>query len=229
MTLATQISGLFIGKVEQRWPGRQPSAIAKQLADGPQSLGALGFELDEQADLKVHGGIDKAVHHYAADHYETWCCEKPELSEKLHPGGFGENISTQGITEKDLCIGDILSLGTAKVQVSQGRQPCWKLNAHLEDSSMAARFQQTGWTGWYYRVVESGVVNMGDSISLLERMHPDWSLDIVIAARFAPCLPYETASALATLPELATNWRAAFAKKINPDYKENTDARLKGH
>lgn len=228
MKLHAKISGLFVGKVEQRWEGRPPSAIGKQLAAGQQRLGQLGFELDEQAVLKVHGGVEKAVHHYGAEHYEAWRQELPELSERFVPGSFGENISTVGITEKDLCIGDILSLGTAKVQVSQGRQPCWKLNEHLGNSKMAAMFQKSGRTGWYYRVIEDGVVGIGDAISLLDRPNPDWSMNVVIAARFAKNLPTDTASALAALVEMAEGWRNAFLKKACPGYEEDTRARLLG-
>ncbi len=191
-------------------------------------LGPLGFENDQQADTRVHGGLEKAVHHYAADHYEAWRREKPALRARLRPGGFGENVSAHGITEQDLCIGDVLSLGSAKVQVSQGRQPCWKLNAHLEDPTLAGLFQKTGRTGWYYRVLESGLVAVGDTVSLLERPCPDWPLDAVIAARFTPRLRKETAAALAALPELAESWRVAFAKKARGPGTENTGARLNG-
>lgn len=143
-------------------------------------------------------------------------------------GGFGENLSTHGITERDVCIGDIFALGTARVQISQGRQPCWKLNMHLGDDAMANRFQTTGRTGWYYRVIERGAVRIGDALCLLDRPNPEWPLHEVIAARFSPNLAPETATIFAGLPELAENWRGAFAKKSNPAFREDTKTRLHG-
>ncbi len=223
-----KVSGLFTGRIEDRWPGRPPSAIGKQPAPGPQRLETLGFEMDAQADLTVHGGPDKAVHHYAGEHYAEWRAEFPQLADKFHPGGFGENISTEGMTEETLCIGDIFALGTARVQISQGRQPCWKLNNHIGEKTMAARFQKTVRTGWYYRVLEPGSVEVGDEFTLLERLNPDWTLIRVIAARFNARLDPETAATLARLPALAEGWRESFAKKCDASYVEDTAPRLVG-
>ena len=228
MTKDIPVSGLFVGPIKHRWPGREPSAIGKIAASGPLDLDWHGFTQDSQADLSAHGGVDKAVHHYAADHYTSWRSEKPDLQQKLAPGGFGENVSTLGLTEKDVCIGDVFAIGTARIQISQGRQPCWKLNMHIGDDTMAARFQKTGRTGWYYRVIERGIVKVGDTLSLLERPNPDWPLDTVISARFDPRLSSDIASALANLAELAENWRQAIEKKRNPSFREDTRARLQG-
>ncbi len=223
-----RVEGLFVGAARERWPGRPPSAIGKSQTDGPLDLTHTGFSSDQQADLAVHGGPDKALHHYASDHYAFWQTEKPHLAAKLVPGGLGENLSTFGLTETDVCIGDVFSLGTAQVQISQGRQPCWKLNMHLGDDTLAARFQKTGRTGWYYRVLETGVVCLGDRLTLQARPQPAWPLNAVIAARFDPKVPAETAAQLAALPELADNWRKSFAKKADPAYREDTSARLLG-
>src|SRR5690606_20539649 len=113
---------------------------------------------DEQADLTVHGGTDKALHHYAADHYQVWQAIFPDIAERFVPGGFGENLSTTGIDEETLCIGDVIRIGEAVVQITQGRQPCWKLSAHIGRDDMAARFQKSGRTGWYYRILQEGFI-----------------------------------------------------------------------
>ena len=126
--LETTIENIFLGTVEERWPGKAPSAIHKSCAAGAQAIEAHGFTADAQADLKVHGGADKAIHHYTADHYPFWRSEG-HLPTSTIPAAFGENISTFGLTEDTVCIGDIFTLGSAVVQISQGRQPCWKLNA----------------------------------------------------------------------------------------------------
>ncbi|MEP3244369.1 MAG: MOSC domain-containing protein [Sneathiella sp.] len=227
--LSTTISSLYVGDVKNHWDGKAPSAIEKHGATEPQILTETGFERDHQADLKVHGGPDKALHHYAADHYVHWQKTLSSQTDKFVPGGVGENISTTGITEKDVCIGDVFSAGSAQIQISQGRQPCWKLNSHIGDNSMVKLFQQSGFTGWYYRVLTTGQIATGDQLTLIKRPNPEWPLDTVIAARFNPALSADVADALSQLPELAQNWRDAFSKKKDRAYKENTTARTKGH
>ena len=124
---SSRINGLFFGKVQNPWPGREPSAIDKKPVLGRHKIDLLGFIDDAQADLKHHGGVDKAIHHYASDHYARWIAEG-EIPIGTKPAAFGENIATLGLTEDTLCIGDKLQLGSAVVQISQGRQPCWKVS-----------------------------------------------------------------------------------------------------
>ena len=222
------ITALFIGDVKKRWPDKPPSAIGKKQTDAVMKLEANGFTQDHQADLEVHGGPEKALHHYAAEHMEHWRQTFPEQSEKFIPGCFGENISTQGLNEQNLCLGDVLTIGAATVQICQGRQPCWKLNAHMENEAMAAAFQRTAKCGWYYRVLETGDVKTGDTIKLIERIHPEWSLERVIKARFNPRLDIKEAREIANLQALSESWQQAFRKKQSLAFKENTDSRLQG-
>lgn len=226
--LSAQVTALFVGKVEERWPGKAPSAIGKKSTAAPLRLEETGFVEDAQADLSVHGGPEKALHHYAADHLEHWRGMFPAQAGFFNPGCFGENISTLGLTEETLCLGDILTLGTATVEICQGRQPCWKLSAHTGFKQMAALFQKSGRTGWYYRVSEPGIVQAGDDIRLCHRPHGDWPLSRLISARFDRSLDPAEAAILAELPALSMSWREAFARKTTRDYRENTDARLKG-
>ncbi|MEM8987072.1 MAG: MOSC domain-containing protein [Pseudomonadota bacterium] len=221
------VTGLFLGKVEHPWPDKGPSAIDKRQAAGPQEVGKLGFLNDAQADLKVHGGIDKAIHHYPADHYGSWKAEGA-IARGAAPAAFGENISASGAVETDLCIGDVLRIGTALVQVSQGRQPCWKLNAHTGNSTMAFRFQETGRTGWYYRVLEAGWVEKGDKISLIDRLYDEWTVHRVTNARLTRRIEPAQALILSQMPELAENWREAFARFAKNKTDEDTAPRLKG-
>lgn len=226
--LSAPLLGLFIGKAEQRWEGKAPSAIGKKPVSHPLDLAIDGFVEDNQADLAVHGGPDKALHFYPADHYAHWQKELPEKPYIFTPGGFGENLSSAGITEEKVCIGDVFELGDTRLQISQGRQPCWKLNMHLDEKSMVARFQKSGFTGWYFRVLQTGTVTPGDTLSLIDRPCPDWVLNKVIYARFDPKLDPGLARSLSELPELAENWRNAFAKKADKDFKEDTRARTEG-
>ncbi len=228
MKPAAIVIGLVSGKSERCWPGRPPSAIGKQPVAGPVRIDFDGIAGDEQADGIVHGGAEKALHHYAAEHHASWRNEFPDLQRRIEPGCFGENFSTTGVTEKDLRLGDVLSLGTAKVQICQGPQPCWKLNAHVGDDRMAARFQKTGWSGWYYRVLEGGEARTGEQMDLLQRPNPEWQLDSVIRAGFAPGLSKKMALDLSNLTELSGNWRRSFARKADRSYREETSSRLLG-
>jgi len=228
MLLEGTLLGLYAGQPSARWPDKPASAIDKSLIKGPVVIQRLGIAQDQQADVAVHGGPDKALHHYPADHYAAWAAEFSDTGFSYVPGVFGENISVSGLTEEDLHIGDILRAGTATVQISQGRQPCWKLNMHTKNPQLAARFQKTGKTGWYYRVLEEGRMEAGDTMKMIDRPCPEWPMAKLIEARFNPRLDPATAQALADLEVMAENWREAFAKKTDPDFREDTSRRLPG-
>lgn len=223
----TRIDGLFFGQVQNRWEGRGPSAIGKTAVAGPQRIDEYGFTNDAQADLENHGGREKAIHHYATDHYPTWISEG-EIPTGSTPAAFGENIASHGMTEDTLCIGDIIKLGTATVQISQGRQPCWKLTEHTQNNRMAYRFQRTGRTGWYYRVLDAGEAEVGDEILVMERQQPKWTVKRVTLARLSRQVTQDEAEALATMPQLAADWRAAFARMASGDLDEDQSKRLDG-
>ena len=226
-TVSTTIDGLFFGKIEARWEGRPPSAIGKTTVDGLRQIKANGFVEDAQADLDNHGGAEKAIHHYPSDHYAAWMAEGV-IPEGTVPAAFGENISAYGLTEDTVCIGDVFQFGSAIVQISQGRQPCWKVAEHTSNSRMAYLFQKTGRTGWYYRIIENGKAGRSSEIRLLERPLPDWTVKRVTQARlFRNPTPSE-AETLANLPELAQDWRGAFAKMAGGDTEEDTSRRLQG-
>lgn len=226
MMIETTIEAVYVGKVRERWPGKAPSAIDKTPVHERVSIAKQGLISDAQADLKVHGGPDKALHHYPGDHYPDWQREFDRSD--LVPGRFGENLSTFTVTEDTVSIGDIFRLGSALVQISQGRQPCWKLNAHTSEDSMAYRFQKTGRTGWYYRVLETGEVGPGDSFVCVERPTLEWSVKRVTAARLSRRIDRESAEMLAGLETLAEGWRSAFARMATGDRQEDTEKRLIG-
>ena len=226
--LRATVTGIYVGKARELWPGKPASAIAKLPTEAAQVLTQTGFADDQQADLAVHGGVEKALHHYPAEHYDAWRLELGPSADGFGPGRFGENISTTGMTEWDLCIGDRLRLGSTVVEISQGRQPCWKLNAHTGLKIMAALFQRTARTGWYYRVLEPGTVSIGDVIKRLECPNPDWTVERVTRARLDPALDPEIASALSRLPRLAPGWAEAFSRKSRRAFREDVAARLEG-
>ncbi|UWR24057.1 MOSC domain-containing protein [Sulfitobacter sp. S190] len=207
--------GLFTGKIQTLWDGKPASAIAKSARTGRCQITELGLDGDAQADPSVHGGPDQAIHHYDADHMAFWQSRYPDYATRFAPGCFGENIATTGMDEHTLCIGDVLSLGSARVQISQGREPCWKLDAHLGLPDLAYRFRKTQRTGWYYRVLAPGTVTPDAFMHVIERPAPDWTVHAVTAARFDPHLPTERAQRLADLAPLSRRWRHDFARRAN--------------
>ncbi|WP_197742774.1 MOSC domain-containing protein [Lentilitoribacter sp. Alg239-R112] len=222
-----RVIGLYIGQAEDRWEGKAPSAIGKKPTSGPLEMDFNGFLDDDQADKKVHGGLEKAIHHYASEHMEYWKREFPEKADMFTSGCFGENISSTGVTEENLHLGDILQIGDARVQICQGRQPCWKLNAHIDEPSMAPKFQKTRRTGWYYRIIKTGNISVGDDILLIERPYSDWPLSRLIKERFNPKMEPAHAAELATIEALSQSWRATFIKRsTDPNFKEDTSKRL---
>jgi MOSC domain-containing protein YiiM len=167
----TYINQIFTGK-PQILPGGHMSGIIKQAVKDPVTLTSVGIVGDVQVDRRFHGGTDKAVHHYAAENYFLLREYFPEIENSFVPGSIGENISTEGWDETKVCVGDVFQLGACKVQVSQPRAPCWKINARYGMEDISRFVEERGIAGWYYRVLQTGVVAAGDEFALLER-NPD--------------------------------------------------------
>lgn len=203
---------LFVGQVATPWPGKAPSAIHKVKYTGKIRLTKTGLAKDSQADLEAHGGTEKALHHYPSDHYAAWAAELGD-NIRFQAGGFGENVSTQGLTEEDVCIGDVFSIGAARVQISQGRQPCWKLSAHTGEDRMAYLVRKSLRTGWYYRVLEEGDVASGDALTLVDRAPKGHTVKEVTEAFFNPRLDPNTARQFAKIDTLFSGWRDSFAER----------------
>lgn len=146
----------------------QRSGIYKTAIDGPVRLGKLGLAGDEQADLVFHGGPDKAVCVYLHNHYPHW---EQVLGRSLPYGSFGENFTAVDLMEDEICIGDTFAIGTAVVQVSQPRQPCWKLAMRWGLDALPLLVTESGATGFYFRTLTEGEVRSGDTLRLMER-HP---------------------------------------------------------
>ncbi len=158
------------------WDRSWRTGFFKAVRTGPQWLGYEGLRDDEQADREVHGGVDKAVCVYPAEHYTYWR-ELPALNgAELGPGAFGENFTVDGMLEGGMCVGDTYAVGEALVQVSQPRQPCWKLARRWRVQTLAALVEQTGRTGYYFRVLRHGFVRAGDGFQLRDRPCPQWSI-----------------------------------------------------
>ena len=221
------IDAVLTGRaVDYTRPGSR-SAIDKQPLAGPVSIGELGFAGDEQGDRRVHGGPDKAIHHYPRDHYASWQGEVGAHALLQAAGAFGENISTAGITEADVCLGDRLRLGSALVEVSQARQPCWKLSDRFGIADMARRVQDSGRSGWYYRVLETGTVQAGDTLVLVDRPHPHWPLPRLSELLYRRTLDRDELHGALALP-LVPSWRKLFERRLQQGDTESWDSRLGG-
>ena len=143
--------------------GREVSTgIFKEKVDGKVPLKTLNLDGDEQADLTVHGGVDKAVYTYPSEHYPYWQGEYPK--KELEYGIFGENLTTENLLETDVCIGDEFQVGTAVIRVSQPRIPCYKLGIRFGRPDIIKRFMKSGRSGIYFAVVKEGVLEAGDQI-----------------------------------------------------------------
>ncbi|WP_371930762.1 MOSC domain-containing protein [Paracoccus spongiarum] len=204
------------------------SGIAKAKTDEPLWLGPEGFHGDMQADRRVHGGIEKALHHYPRDHAPAWRDEIGAHPLLDRPGGFGENLSAEGLTEDRVAVGDIFRLGAALLQVSQGRQPCWKLNLRFGLPDMARRVQASGRTGWYYRVLEAGRVAPGDRLSRIDRLAPDWTLHRLWRAMYVDRLDRAELAGIAGLEVLAEGWRRHAQRRLESGRVEDWRPRLEG-
>ena len=144
------------------------------------------------------------------------------------PGAFGENVSTRGLTEADVAVGDIFRLGEALVQVSQGRQPCWKLSRRFGVQDMARRVQETGRTGWYYRVLQPGLVATGDALERIDRVAPEWTLQRLWHALYVDRLNLAELQGIAALEVLADGWRRYAIRRLESGQVEDWSKRLEG-
>jgi MOSC domain-containing protein YiiM len=150
---------------EYQWQGHTVvTGIFKEPVAQPVALRWLNFNGDRQADLQVHGGRDKAVYAYPFDHYGEW---KSRLGREISPGAFGENLTTEGLLEERVHIGDEFRVGTVRLVVTQPRMPCYKLGLRFGDPMMVKAFLKAGRPGIYFAVLEEGIVNPGDTIELV--------------------------------------------------------------
>ena len=206
---------LFIGSVRLLPESGRPTGMYKHPVDQPLRLETTGFVGDEQADLRVHGGPEKAVHLYPSTHYRRLAERFPDAAPLLVPGSLGENIATADIDENDVRLGDIWRLGEARLQISQPRSPCWKIDERFSSEGMALYVADHRLTGWYWRVLTPGVVAPGDR---LEREHSDPAA--LTLAEAMQCLQ-EHRPALADLqriidaPGVASTWRQKIVSRMD--------------
>ena len=153
---------------EVLWQGKRvTTGIFKDRVEGPVSLRTLNLEGDQQADLSVHGGVDKAVYAYPSEHYGFWRAELPGVD--LPWGMFGENLTTEGLLEESVYIGDRFQIGDAEVLVTEPRMPCFKLGLKFGRADMIKRFLASRRTGFYFAVTREGMIGIGNVLELIGR------------------------------------------------------------
>jgi MOSC domain-containing protein YiiM len=184
------------------------SAIWKSPVTGPVFAGALGLAGDAVANTKVHGGVEQALLMYAVAHYPVW---ESELGRPVSPGAFGENLTVSGLDEDSACIGDVLQIGSVRLEVSQPRQPCTTLARRHQVRDMIAIVRENGRSGWYLRVLTEGTLEAGQSIEVADRPNPAWPIRRAAVVMRARDREPAAAADLARCRGLSLGWRSRLA------------------
>ena len=188
------------------------TAFFKTPVAGSVWVGRTNIAGDSQADLEFHGGTDKAVLAYSADYYGYW---REHLGNADMPlGAFGENLTITGLDETSVCIGDTWQAGAVLFQVTQPRQPCWKLSRRWRIDDLARQVIANGKSGWYLRVLAEGELAAGCEMSLIERPHPAWTIQRASDLMHHHKGDLAGAAELASLPELSAAWRETLHERI---------------
>jgi MOSC domain-containing protein YiiM len=201
------------------------TGFLKHPVDGPLWLGVTNLAGDGQADRRHHGGPDKAVCVYPAAHYPFW---RAALGLPLPFGAFGENVALAAMDERGVSIGDVFAVGGARVQVTQPRQPCWKLARRWRVRDLAARVQETGFTGWYFRVLEEGEVRAGLPLVRLDRPYAAWTVARANEVMHRRRDDRDAAAALAACPALSESWRHTLTVRAATGASPDPSPRLTG-
>ena len=216
MKMSGRILSIHTGRVQTFGGGSDDaeswtSAIRKAKVSGAVQVQQTGIVSDEQADLVHHGGPDKAILAYAAKHYDQWNAEFPD--KRFAAGGFGENLTVADLDESQCCIGDRFRVGDCVLELSQPRQPCWKLSRRWDLPRLAVLVQQNGRTGWYLRVIEAGQIAAGMALELIARPFPELSVQWANAVMYAkPRRPADD-QRLSQCPALSEAWRTDLVKR----------------
>jgi len=196
------------------------TSIFKAPVSGRIRVNRLNLVGDEQSDLTVHGGVDKAVYLYPSEHYEYWREQLPDFP--LPWGAFGENFTSEGLLEDAIRIGDRLRIGTAEFAVTQPRMPCFKLGIRFDRADMVKRFLQSGRSGFYLSVSEEGEVTAGDTVTIIARDEHAVSVADVVSLYVADGANQDLLRRASKLPALPESWRDYFRQRLwEPDAERN--------
>ena len=203
---------------EVEWNGRMiRTSVFKAPVLGRVRVRKLNLDGDEQSDLKVHGGVDKAVYVYPSEHYAFWRNEFPNAG--LDWGTFGENFTTEGtLDDKAVHIGDRFRIGSAEFVVTQPRMPCFKLGIRFGRADIIKRFLHSGRNGFYFAVAKEGEVAAGDSIESIARDENGVTISDIVELYTGDVSKQDLLQRVSELPALPESWRAYFRKRLwKPD------------
>ena len=202
------------------------TALDKQQATARIFLSEVGLQGDECADPKHHGGVERALHQYPAEHYAYWQSQFPDRG--WQAPGMGENISTVGMKEHTVCIGDRYQWGEAIIEISQPRSPCYKLNIRWNAEGMSEQMQQLSYCGWLYRVIQTGYVSQDDDLVLLSRDESALTVKQVADYFFNDPLNADSLAKIVASDKLTQKWRDTAEKRLVTGEVEVWDYRLFG-
>jgi MOSC domain-containing protein YiiM len=188
------------------------TGIMKSPVSSVLHLSSTQLEGDGQADLEFHGGADKALCVYCMEHYPYW---EQTLGRPLEYGAFGENITVSGLPESEVCIGDIYSLGEAIVQISGPRQPCFKLAKKHHVPDLALQIQDTGFTGYYLRVLQEGILPVHPELQLISKHPARVSVEFANEIKYRDKLSMEGIRRILEVEELSASWRGSFERRLS--------------
>jgi MOSC domain-containing protein YiiM len=195
------------------WGGKAVrSSIWKNPVQGRIHVLPLNLDGDQQSDLSVHGGVDKAVYAYPSEHYSYWRTQLPDVD--LPWGAFGENFNTAGVLEDQVQVGDRLRVGSAEFMVTQPRMPCFKLGIRFDRRDMVKRFLQSKRTGFYLAVIRKGEVGSGDSIEFADRQEGGVTIADIVNLYTADSQNQELLRRATDLPALPQGWKDYFRKRL---------------
>jgi len=196
------------------WKGKTvTTGIFKEPVEGRVKVRFLNLDEDRQADLTVHGGLDKAIYVYPVEHYEYWRGELPEM--ELPWGMFGENLTTVGLLEDSVNIGDRFRIGTAEVMVTQPRMPCYKLGIKFGRANMVKQFLDSRLTGFYFSVLQDGEVGVGDAMELISRDENNVTVADITRLYVRQSDDLQMLQRAAQVKALPDGWRNYFQQQIN--------------
>lgn len=199
------------------WRGNKVrTSIWKAPVEGRVNVRRQNLDGDQQSDLTVHGGAEKAVYAYPSEHYAHWRRELPGMD--LPWGAFGENLTTEGLLEDAVKIGDRLRVGSAELLVTQPRLPCYKLGVRFDRVDMVKRFLKSGRTGFYFAVVQEGAIAAGDPIEFVSRDEHGVTVADILALYVHDADNQGLLLRAMELPALPESWRDYFRSRLwEPD------------
>ncbi|QUM89108.1 MOSC domain-containing protein [Moritella sp. 36] len=221
---------IYIGQVKHHYGF--DSAIDKETVNTCIYLSELGLENDTTADKKYHGGLERALHQYPAEHYSFWqqvFSPRNNKQPRFEAPGMGENISAIGMTEENVCIGDQYQWGEAIIEVSQPRLPCFKLNTRWNVSDISVQMQTLSRCGWLYRVIKPGMIAQSDELHLIKRLESATTVKQVCELFFSEPLNKANLIRLIEMPALTPIWGEAASKRLETNTVENWNFRLLDH